>query len=144
MIRLELVANGFVIALRLQRVELPKLDADRLLVKLLATPINPSDINQIQGVYPLKPQLPKGIGGNEGVFAVEAVGEKCAAQGWKVGDRVIPSKSLFGNVHYRRRSPASVTSSFFQAHGERMPLPLRKAFKSSLRPSVWCRRQRSV
>ncbi|KAK3009554.1 hypothetical protein RJ639_013784 [Escallonia herrerae] len=35
-------------------------------VKMLAAPINPSDINRIQGNYPVKPQLPA-VGGYEGV-----------------------------------------------------------------------------
>lgn len=41
-------------------------------VKFKAAPVNPADINQIQGVYPVKPTLPA-IGGNEGCGIVEAV-----------------------------------------------------------------------
>jgi trans-2-enoyl-CoA reductase len=37
-------------------------------------PINPSDINTVQGKYPLMPQLPKGVPGHEGVGRVAAVG----------------------------------------------------------------------
>ena len=33
-------------------------------IKMLAAPVNPADINMIQGVYPVKPDLPA-IGGNE-------------------------------------------------------------------------------
>jgi len=36
-----------------------------VLVKMLAAPINPADINMIQGVYPVRPKLPA-VGGNEG------------------------------------------------------------------------------
>ena len=38
---------------------------NQVLVNYRASPINPSDINAIQGVYPLKPSFPA-IGGNEG------------------------------------------------------------------------------
>ena len=37
---------------------------------VLASPVNPADINMIQGVYPLCPMLPA-VGGNEGVGEVE-------------------------------------------------------------------------
>ena len=51
-------------------------------LRLLATPINPADVNQIQGVYPSKPPMtsvlgtpsPSAVGGNEGVAEVIAVG----------------------------------------------------------------------
>lgn len=36
------------------------------------SPINPADINQIQGVYPVKPDLPA-VAGNEGFAYVEKV-----------------------------------------------------------------------
>ncbi|KAI3991392.1 hypothetical protein MKX01_006691, partial [Papaver californicum] len=42
-------------------------------VKMLASPINPSDINRIQGVYPVRPPLPA-IGGYEGVGEVHDFG----------------------------------------------------------------------
>ena len=42
-------------------------------------PINPSDINTIEGKYPLKPELP-GVPGHEGVGVVEAVGPKVRLQ----------------------------------------------------------------
>lgn len=38
-------------------------------------PINPSDINTIEGKYPITPELP-GVPGHEGVGVVEAVGPK--------------------------------------------------------------------
>lgn len=38
-------------------------------------PINPSDINTVQGKYPLKPPLP-GVPGHEGVMRVIAAGDK--------------------------------------------------------------------
>ncbi len=45
---------------------------DEVLIRWLASPINPADINQIQGVYPIKPPLPA-VGGNEGYGRVEEV-----------------------------------------------------------------------
>ncbi|XP_037281953.1 enoyl-[acyl-carrier-protein] reductase, mitochondrial [Rhipicephalus microplus] len=44
------------------------LGADEILVKILAAPINPSDINTIQGTYGIKPSLPAKAG-------LEGVGE---------------------------------------------------------------------
>lgn len=38
---------------------------NEVLVNYRASPINPSDINAVQGTYPLKPSFPA-IGGNEG------------------------------------------------------------------------------
>ena len=82
-------------------------------VSWLAAPINPADINQIQGVYPVKPPLPA-IGGNEGVARVEEVSylivlffrsltvrvAPCqvgsGVSGLSVGDFVIPSQSGLG------------------------------------------------
>ena len=51
-------------------------------VRLLAAPINPADINQIQGVYPSKPPfdsalstgVPSAVAGNEGAFEVVSTG----------------------------------------------------------------------
>ncbi len=38
-------------------------------------PINPSDMNTIEGKYPLRPDLP-GVPGHEGMGVVEAVGPR--------------------------------------------------------------------
>jgi NADPH:quinone reductase-like Zn-dependent oxidoreductase len=38
-------------------------------------PINPSDINQIEGKYPIKPALPA-VAGNEGIGVVRSVGSQ--------------------------------------------------------------------
>lgn len=46
--------------------------AGKVLVRFLASPVNPADINQVQGVYPIKPPLPA-IGGNEMVGEIEEV-----------------------------------------------------------------------
>eukprot|EP00033_Pygsuia_biforma_P002118 GCRY01002350.1.p1 GENE.GCRY01002350.1~~GCRY01002350.1.p1 ORF type:complete len:363 (+),score=21.86 GCRY01002350.1:156-1244(+) len=59
-----------------------------VIIKMLAAPINPSDINMIEGNYGVKASLPA-IGGNEGVGIVESVGN--AVSSLKVNDIVIPS-----------------------------------------------------
>lgn len=74
---------------------------DEVVLKLLTAPINPSDINQIEGVYPSKPEFKKQSGlvdevavpGNEGVFEVV---EKGPSSNLKIGDWVIPKVSCFG------------------------------------------------
>lgn len=54
----------------------------------MLAPVNPADINTIQGKYPSKPPLPA-IPGNEGVGEVIAVGSN--VKHLNVGDRVIPN-----------------------------------------------------
>ncbi|KAF7188740.1 Enoyl-[acyl-carrier-protein] reductase, mitochondrial [Pseudocercospora fuligena] len=75
---------------------------DLLTLKFLASPINPADINQIQGVYPTKPTWttslgtpdPIAVGGNEGVAEVISTGGK--VKGIQKGDWVILQKQGFG------------------------------------------------
>ncbi|XP_058780165.1 enoyl-[acyl-carrier-protein] reductase, mitochondrial-like [Vicia villosa] len=62
-------------------------------VKMLAAPVNPSDINRIQGVYPVRPE-PPAVGGYEGVGEVYSVGS--AVTSFSPGDWVIPSPPSFG------------------------------------------------
>lgn len=78
-----------------------KLGGLEVVVKTLGAPINPSDINQIQGVYPLKPPMTKDYGtdvpvapcGNEGLFEVIHTGANTEL---KVGDWVVPANVNFG------------------------------------------------
>jgi trans-2-enoyl-CoA reductase len=73
-----------------------------LTLRFLASPINPADINQLQGVYPSKPTFttslstadPIAVGGNEGVAEVLSAGEK--VKGFKKGDWVIQKAPGFG------------------------------------------------
>ncbi|KAF2167068.1 hypothetical protein M409DRAFT_22503 [Zasmidium cellare ATCC 36951] len=75
---------------------------DLLTIKFLAAPINPADINQIQGVYPTKPTFttslstpdPIAVGGNEGVAEVVSKGGN--VKGFERGDWVIMKKQGFG------------------------------------------------
>ncbi|XP_063810593.1 enoyl-[acyl-carrier-protein] reductase, mitochondrial isoform X2 [Pseudophryne corroboree] len=62
-------------------------------VKMLAAPINPSDINMVQGTYALLPQLPA-VGGNEGVGVVAEVGAHVSS--FRSGDWVIPVDTGLG------------------------------------------------
>lgn len=62
-------------------------------VKMLFAPINPADLNMVQGSYPTQPPLPA-VAGNEGVAQVVEVGP--AAKNLKVGDLVLPINQGFG------------------------------------------------
>ncbi|WVZ74907.1 hypothetical protein U9M48_023023 [Paspalum notatum var. saurae] len=64
-------------------------------VRMLAAPINPSDINRVEGVYPVRPPLPAAVGGYEGVGQVHALGPAVTAP-LSLGDWVIPSPPSFG------------------------------------------------
>ena len=78
------------------------LTPNQVVVKTLASPVNPSDINQIQGVYPSKPEKTTAFGtsepaapcGNEGLFEVLKVGDN--VKGLEAGDWVIPANVNFG------------------------------------------------
>uniref|UniRef100_J3N3P9 enoyl-[acyl-carrier-protein] reductase n=2 Tax=Oryza brachyantha TaxID=4533 RepID=J3N3P9_ORYBR len=61
---------------------------------MLAAPINPSDLNRIEGVYPVRPPLPGAVAGYEGLGQVHALGP--AVDSLSVGDWVIPSPPSFG------------------------------------------------
>lgn len=64
-----------------------------IVVKLLGSPINPADINIIQGKYALLPKTLPAIIGNEGVFEVI---DNNGSNKFKNGDWVLP-KSGFGS-----------------------------------------------
>lgn len=73
-------------------------------IRFLASPINPADINQIQGVYPSKPTFttnlgtpnPIAVAGNEGVAEIIALGDKAKSAGYKKGDWVFMKGPGFG------------------------------------------------
>ncbi|XP_069668994.1 enoyl-[acyl-carrier-protein] reductase, mitochondrial [Periplaneta americana] len=92
----KLVYSEYGDAMKVVRQEKETLTAPKdneILVQMLAAPINPADINTIQGVYPVKPQLPS-IPGNEGVGEVVAVG--CGVSNLKTGDKVMPRGIAWG------------------------------------------------
>ncbi|RMB91892.1 hypothetical protein DUI87_31702 [Hirundo rustica rustica] len=78
---------------QLKSLEVPKLGDGDVHIKMLAAPINPADINMIQGTYPLLSPLPA-VGGNEGVGEVLEVGRCVTAL--KPGDWVIPADAGLG------------------------------------------------
>mmetsp|Transcript_29361 Transcript_29361/g.38625 ORF Transcript_29361/g.38625 Transcript_29361/m.38625 type:complete len:369 (-) Transcript_29361:145-1251(-) len=74
-------------------VDLSNLGPKDVAVEMLAAPINPSDLNMVEGTYDILPQLPA-IGGNEGVAKVTAVG--ASVTDLAPGDWVIPANPGFG------------------------------------------------
>jgi trans-2-enoyl-CoA reductase len=72
-------------------------------VRFILSPINPADVNVIEGVYPSKPQPSSFpgvqgdvfVGGNEALAEVTAVGEK-SVRGLKRGDWVVMKASQVG------------------------------------------------
>ncbi|KAL2260812.1 hypothetical protein VTK26DRAFT_5072 [Humicola hyalothermophila] len=83
----------------------PTLPDGAALVRALAAPVNPADVNTIQGTYGAKPAFspllgtpePAAVPGNEGCFEVVAVGGGGrTAGGLKKGDWVIPATTGFG------------------------------------------------
>ncbi|PQE07402.1 putative enoyl-[acyl-carrier- ] reductase mitochondrial precursor protein [Rutstroemia sp. NJR-2017a WRK4] len=81
----------------------PSLPPSSLLLRALAAPINPADINQIQGVYPSKPPFtpllgtssPSAVAGNEGCFEILTTGSSVPSHLQK-GDWVIMRNTNFG------------------------------------------------
>ncbi len=65
-----------------------------VLVRMLAAPINPADLNTIEGVYPIRPPLPA-VPGSEGVGEVIAV-EVDNSSELQVGDWVLPAQPALG------------------------------------------------
>ncbi|KAJ1864515.1 mitochondrial 2-enoyl thioester reductase [Coemansia sp. RSA 989] len=75
--------------------------SNQVLVRMLAAPVNPSDLNQIEGTYPVKGTFDElttstdtiyaAVGGNEGVGEVIRVGD--GVHGLQVGDWVVPQRA---------------------------------------------------
>ncbi|KAF2644596.1 trans-2-enoyl-CoA reductase-like protein [Massarina eburnea CBS 473.64] len=88
---------------------------DLMTLRFIASPINPADINQIQGVYPSKPTFttslgtakPIAVAGNEGVAKIINLGDKAKKEGFQKGDWVIMTGPGFGTW----RTHASATPS---------------------------------
>ncbi|RXM96802.1 Trans-2-enoyl-CoA reductase, mitochondrial [Acipenser ruthenus] len=78
---------------QLERLALPELGVSDVHVKMLAAPVNPSDINMVQGTYAILPELPA-VGGNEGVGQVLKVGSQVTSL--RAGDWVIPQDAGLG------------------------------------------------
>ncbi|KAI1764406.1 NAD(P)-binding protein [Hypoxylon sp. FL1150] len=88
----------------------PILPNGEVLLRTLAAPINPADVNTIQGTYGAKPSFsstlgtpePSVIPGNEGVFEVVSSSSSALAR----GDWVIPKKTQFGTWRTHALAPA--------------------------------------
>uniref|UniRef100_A0A8D0BDP3 Enoyl-[acyl-carrier-protein] reductase, mitochondrial n=1 Tax=Salvator merianae TaxID=96440 RepID=A0A8D0BDP3_SALMN len=79
--------------LSLKDIHLAELGDFGVHVKMISAPVNPSDINMIQGTYAILPDLPA-IGGNEGVGQVIETGSQVTSL--KSGDLVILADSGLG------------------------------------------------
>jgi len=95
-------------SLRVKESTLGEPGSNQVLVKMLAAPINPADINLIQGTYGVTPSLPA-VGGSEGVGIVEKAGS--GVKGLKVGDHVIPTKPSFGTCCSPRATATTTTKT---------------------------------
>ncbi|ODV98226.1 hypothetical protein PACTADRAFT_37545 [Pachysolen tannophilus NRRL Y-2460] len=88
--------------IKLYKYNIPDPSENEVLLQSLAHPINPSDLNQIEGVYPSRPELtkelgtndPSAVGGNEGLFKVIGIGS--SVTGFKIDDWCIPKNVNFG------------------------------------------------
>jgi len=80
--------------LKLETEKLPSsLQPNEILVQMMMAPINPADLNMIEGVYPIQPPIPA-IAGNEGVAEIVEVGSD--VKNMTKGDWVIPAQAGFG------------------------------------------------
>eukprot|EP01086_Lenisia_limosa_P009464 TRINITY_DN32896_c0_g1_i1.p1 TRINITY_DN32896_c0_g1~~TRINITY_DN32896_c0_g1_i1.p1 ORF type:complete len:376 (-),score=76.38 TRINITY_DN32896_c0_g1_i1:12-1094(-) len=79
--------------LKIETDKLEEISGDKIKIKMLAAPINPADINMVEGRYGLLPDLPA-VGGNEGVAVVDDVGPEVKSV--KIGDWVLPSQAGLG------------------------------------------------
>lgn len=104
-----------------------KVGERQVLIRMLAAPVNPSDINTVQGVYPLGPKY-HGIGGHEGVGTVVQTGS--GVSGLKEGDHVVPLVSGLGTWR---------TAGVFEAadwHAVDPALPVREAATLAINPGT--------
>ena len=65
--------------------EIGSIDNDEVVIKVLFSPVNPSDLLLMRGTYPVQPKLPSVIGG-EGVGRIVSIG--AAVKNVKTGDIV--------------------------------------------------------
>lgn len=80
--------------------------ANEVSLKMLAAPINPADMNMIEGVYGVKANFPA-VGGGEGVGVVTKVGS--SVKDLQVGDWVIPASSPSGFGTWRQEVVADAS-----------------------------------
>jgi trans-2-enoyl-CoA reductase len=71
---------------RVEQQELPPVKDDEVRIRMLAAPINPADLNVIEGTYPIRPPMPA-VPGVEGAGVIEAAGREVTHV--NVGDQVL-------------------------------------------------------
>jgi NADPH:quinone reductase-like Zn-dependent oxidoreductase len=92
---------------RIESEALPqKLNNKDVLVKMIASPINPGDLSAVYGGHPTKSKLPA-VGGNEGVGTVLAVGS--GVSNVKTNDTVVIGKSGLGECKKKARATHLLT-----------------------------------
>ncbi|XP_046841051.1 enoyl-[acyl-carrier-protein] reductase, mitochondrial-like isoform X2 [Xenia sp. Carnegie-2017] len=95
----------------LQDYPLPEFNRESVFLKMLASPINPADLNVLQGLYPIKPSLPA-VGGNEGLGEVLVVGDDVKSV--RVGDWVLMGNAGLGDVVLQNGANSGVGLSVIQ------------------------------
>ncbi len=88
--------------LQLDEFELPPLAANELQIEMLAAPINPADLNVIDGTYGNLPEPPATIG-NEGCARVTALGSEVTD--FAIGDLI--ANTALGNWCHHRNLPVA-------------------------------------
>ncbi|KAH9823211.1 hypothetical protein DFH28DRAFT_946395 [Melampsora americana] len=96
---------------------LPEPRANELRLRMRLSPLNPADINTIQGRYPWKPKPRTDliglenqsvyIAGNEGLGVIEQLGSEVDPDHWRVGDWVIMGKPQLGTWQSHTNSKAT-------------------------------------
>jgi len=71
---------------RVEQQELPEVKVDEVRIRMLAAPINPADLNVIEGKYPIRPPMPA-VPGVEGAGVIEVAGKEVTHV--NVGDLVL-------------------------------------------------------
>lgn len=108
--------------------DLPPPGSDSVTIKFLLSPINPADINVIEGVYPSKPiktgalassgkgseEEPVFVGGNEGLAQVTAVGSSVSSP--KINDWVVVTKQQHGTWSTRKNVAVTDVALVPDAH----------------------------
>ncbi len=95
--------------LKATNVPTPEPGPGEVRVKVIAAPINPSDIMFVQNLYGIRPQLPSGAG-FEGVGMVDALGEGVQMQtGMRVSFTSVGTWSEYAIAHQRSLIPVPDT-----------------------------------
>ena len=92
-------------SLKPTEVPLPEPGANEVRVKVIAAPVNPSDLMFVQNLYGIRPQLPSGAG-FEGVGVIDALGEGVQMRtGIRVSFTSIGTWSEYAIAHQRSLIP---------------------------------------